>query len=123
MSEQVVGAATGVAGGVCGCAPQPESACVPHLSAPADRLAALRAAVAAEAEPLITLTHLLRLCRDEHPVLWARVNDPPCRARVACVVAEVEAALPTPGTAAVLDARARQTLAAALEPREDTHRC
>ncbi|MFR9802799.1 hypothetical protein ACL02T_10910 [Pseudonocardia sp. RS010] len=93
---------------------------MPDLSAPADRLAALLAAVAAEAEPLVTLTHLLRLCRDEHPVLWARVSDPPCRARVVCLVAEVEAALPAPGTAAVLDARVRRALAAALEPRENT---
>lgn len=92
---------------------------MPDLSAPEDRLVALRAAVAAEAEPLVTLTHLLRLCRDEHPELWARVNDPPCRARVACVATEIKASLPTPGTATVLDAPARQALAAALEPRED----
>jgi hypothetical protein len=30
----------------------------------------------AESEPLVTLTHLLQLCRDEHPVLWGRLNDP-----------------------------------------------
>ena len=30
----------------------------------------------AEVEPLVTLTHLLQFCRDEHAVLWERVNDP-----------------------------------------------
>jgi hypothetical protein len=45
------------------------------LSTTEARLGAVREAVAAEAEPLVTLTHLLRLCRDEHPVLWERMND------------------------------------------------
>ena len=93
---------------------------MPALAALEDRLAALRAAVAVEAEPLITLTHLLWLCRDEHPVLWTLVNDPPCRARVARAVAKIRASVPTAGTATILDAPARQALAEALEPREDT---
>jgi hypothetical protein len=55
--------------------------CVPHLSPLPDRVAALRAALAAEPEPLIVLTHLLRLCRDEHPTLWAQLNDESGRVR------------------------------------------
>jgi hypothetical protein len=68
------------------------------LSTTEARLGAVRDAVAAEAEPLVTLTHLLRLCRDEHPVLWERMNDPQCRAHVAYVQADLAAVLPPAGT-------------------------
>ena len=39
--------------------------CVARLSSPADRMSALRAAVEEEPEPLVALTHLLHLCRDD----------------------------------------------------------
>ena len=48
--------------------------CVAHLNVPADRLAALRTVVAAESEPIVTLTHRLQLCRDERLALWERVG-------------------------------------------------
>lgn len=90
--------------------------CVPPLAAPADRLAKLREVIAAEMEPVVSLTHLLRLCRDEHPTLWEHHADPRCRARVATLVGRVAEALPAPGTQSVLMAPARRALAAALEP-------
>ena len=42
--------------------------CVAQLNSPADRLAALLTVMAAETEPIVTLTHLLQLCPDEHIV-------------------------------------------------------
>lgn len=96
------------------CAP-----CVAELSSPEDRLLALREALAAEPEPLVTLTRLLRLCRDEHAVLWERVSDAPCRQRVAAVLEAVARELPAAGTAANLDAATRHALAASLEPVAD----
>jgi hypothetical protein len=86
--------------------------CIPHLPSPQERFSALRAVIAAEAEPLVTLTHLLRLCRDEHGTLWEHVNDPACRTRVAAVL-EPLAEHPA-GT--VLGPQVRRLLAAALEP-------
>lgn len=90
--------------------------CVPPLVAPLDRLATLRDAIAAEAEPVVSLTQLLRLCRDEHPTLWEHNADPRCRARVATLLGSVAQALPAPGTQSVLTLPARQALAAALAP-------
>ena len=37
--------------------------CVAQLNSPADRLAALLAAIATQTEPVVTLTYLLQLCR------------------------------------------------------------
>lgn len=53
--------------------------CVPQLSPLIERVAALQAVVASEPEPLIVLTHLLRLCRDEHRALWEQLDDGPGR--------------------------------------------
>ncbi len=39
--------------------------CVAQLNSPADRLAALLAAIATQTEPVVTLTYLLQLCRHE----------------------------------------------------------
>jgi len=103
----------------CGCAPaSAHAACVGDLSTPEDRLTAVRNAIAEETEPLVTLTHLLRLCRDDHPVLRERMNDVDCRARVACVHADLAAALPEPGAESTLEPNLRRALAAALAPGE-----
>ncbi|WP_218592489.1 hypothetical protein [Pseudonocardia oceani] len=91
-----------------------------ELSTARDRLAAMRAAVAAEPEPLITLTHLLRLCRDEHPVLWEGIADPQCRVRVGCLLDELSAVLPAPGTTGEVRPEVREALAAALTPVDGT---
>src|SRR3546814_14355484 len=50
--------------------------CVPPLVKPADRLTDLRTMIGEEVEPVVSLTHLLRLCRDEHRVLWEHHADP-----------------------------------------------
>ena len=102
------------------CAIDPGSACVAALTSPEDRLATLRQVVAEELEALVVITHLLRLCRDEHPVLWSRVDDPVCCARVDHVLAELSGVLPAPGVAADLAPEVRAALAAALEPVDDT---
>ena len=99
---------------------EPPAAGVPGLSPAADRRAALRAAVAGEGEPLITITHLLRLCRDEHPVLWSRVDDPACCGRVDRLLRDLAARLPAPGVATDLSPEVRAAFAAALEPVDDT---
>lgn len=91
------------------CAP-----CVARPSALPQRVAAIQAAIGAETEPLVTLTHLLQLCRDEHPVLRERLNDPGCRARMAAITAGVLAVLPAAPAVPALDAPVRRALAAAL---------
>ncbi len=60
-----------------------------QLNSPADRLAALLAVIAAETEPIVTLTHLLQLCRDEHVVLWERVTYPDCHDQVAATLSRL----------------------------------
>ncbi|WP_205730013.1 NUDIX domain-containing protein [Blastococcus sp. TF02-8] len=90
------------------------------MTTPEDRLATLRQAVADETEPLVTVTHLLRLCRDEHSVLWSRTDDPVCCARVDHLLTELSRVLPAPGMAADLAPEVRAALADALEPVDDT---
>lgn len=96
------------------CAP-----CVARPSPLPQRVAAIQAAIVAETEPLVTLTHLLQLCRDEHPILRERVNDPGCRAQVALIMADVLPALVAASTAPVLDPQVRGALAAALTAADD----
>lgn len=88
--------------------------CVPPLTPPVDRIEALRQVLASEAEPMVSLTQMLRLCRDEHATLWEHHADPRCRARVAGHVARVVAAMPEPGVASLVDAPTREAVAAAL---------
>lgn len=89
--------------------------CVAQLAVPADRMAALLSAVEHEPEPIVTLTHLLHLCRDEHRVLWERSGDPRITGTVLSLVRETADKLPAPGTAAVLEPPVRRALLAALE--------
>jgi 8-oxo-dGTP pyrophosphatase MutT (NUDIX family) len=90
--------------------------CVAQLASPADRLRALGAAIGTEREPLVALTHLLHLCRDEHRVLWEQVSEPASQARVAVVLAVLAELLPATVTATVIDEPVRHAMAAALEP-------
>lgn len=92
----------------------PGCACVPPLTPPADQVASLQQVVGSEAEPMVSLTQLLRLCRDEHATLWEHHADPRCRARVGTLLARVADALAQPGTASTLAPEARQALSAAL---------
>jgi hypothetical protein len=88
--------------------------CVASLSSPADRLAALQEALRTEPEPLVALTHLLHLCRDEHRTLWE--GDPVSSARTATALARLTALLPAGQTGMQLDVPMRHALAHALEP-------
>jgi 8-oxo-dGTP pyrophosphatase MutT (NUDIX family)/predicted amidohydrolase len=93
------------------CAP-----CVEQLSSEQERRERLSAAIAVETEPLVTLTHLLRLCRDEHRVLWEHRLDAPSRARVdAVLLLLTHAAGPGP-IRGELPGAVRAALVAALEP-------
>ena len=99
--------------------PGPEGAictpCVAQLTVPTDRMAALLSAVEHEPEPVVTLTHLLHLCRDEHRLLWERSGDPRIAGAVTSLLAEMADKLPAPGTAAGLEPPVRRALVAALE--------
>ncbi len=93
--------------------------CVAQLSSPADRFAALLTVVAAEAEPLVTLTHLLQLCRDEHMVLWERVGDSDCQDQVAATLSRLSeqvSAQPPEGT---LNQTMRALLASSFDSTTD----
>ncbi|MEV8183854.1 hypothetical protein [Specibacter sp. NPDC078692] len=80
------------------------------------RVESVRTAIAAETEPLVTLTHLLQLCRDEHLVLQERMHYPACRVRAAQIVAGVMPLLPAQASTVVFGPQARGALAAALAP-------
>jgi 8-oxo-dGTP pyrophosphatase MutT (NUDIX family) len=84
-----------------------------------ERWVALRTVIAEEPEPLVTLTHLLRLCRDEHGLLWERVSEPSCQARAAQVVSTLDAVLASQPARSVLGPDVRRLLAAALVPAGD----
>ena len=89
-------------------------ACVPPLTSRGQRLESLQALLTAETEPVVLLTHLLRLCRDEHPTLWEHHADPRCRARAEQLIAPVAAVLPGPGTDRTIPPAAGVRMAAAL---------
>lgn len=93
--------------------------CVAQLSGPADRLEAMLAAIAHEPEPIVTLTHLLHLCRDEHRVLWERSGDPRSALKVTALLQEVAGEFPAAGTAAVLEPHVRRALVASLQRAEE----
>lgn len=95
---------------------EPCAPCVAQLYSPVERLAALRAAVRHESDPLVTLTHLLHLCRDEHPVLWEQAGNLDIRATVANVLAPLRTVAASGPAAATLDKPVREALATALRP-------
>ena len=98
------------AGSAMACAP-----CVARPSPLPERVAAIASAIGAEVEPLVTLTHLLQLCRDEHAVLWERVNDPDAPGdRLAEILADVRSVLHASSSVAVLNPEVRCALASAL---------
>ena len=105
-------------GGSPGCA-EVGCGCVPPLTGRADTISALRQAIATEVEPVVTLTHLLRLCRDEHPTLFEHHGDPRCRARVDRIVERVTRVLPESGSESSVSVAARQALADALAANDD----
>ncbi len=99
--------------------PRPCAPCVAQLTTRADRLTALRAAIAIETEPVVTLTHLLQLCRDEHVILRERVGDPDCQDRMIEIVARLGDQLSDPGANSTLDLAMRTALTAAFSSTTD----
>lgn len=88
--------------------------CLAQLSSPHERLLALQAAILEEPEPLITATHLLRLCRDEHRVLWEGRHEPGHRQSVTGVIDAVGDLISREGASFLLEAPVRRALSQAL---------
>jgi 8-oxo-dGTP pyrophosphatase MutT (NUDIX family) len=74
----------------------------------------LQEALAEETEPLVSLTHLLHLCRDEHQALWEHVGDAVSFTPLGPALEYLDACLPAPGAESSLDLRVRARLAAAF---------
>ena len=91
------------------------SPCIPQLSSPQDRIAAIRQVVAKEPEPIVTLTHLLHLCRDEHRALRESLGNPRITDKVESLRRTLAEALPGPSTAASLDPHVRRALVMAFD--------
>lgn len=88
--------------------------CVAPVLSRQERLTALQTVLAGESEPLVALTHLLRLCRDEHRQLWEWVGDADCQRQVAALLEPLRAQ----PTAAQLTPQVCRLLANALDPVE-----
>ncbi|MBF6557417.1 MAG: hypothetical protein IVW52_14885 [Acidimicrobiales bacterium] len=78
------------------------------------RLAALRAVVTTETEPLAVLTEMLRWCRDDHAVLWEQLGDPACQAWRTEALRPFHEQVSSPAAIPVIDASTRQLLDAGL---------
>lgn len=92
--------------------------CVPALSGLPERVSALRELLAVETEPLVALTHLLRLCRDEHPTLREQLGRAATCHQASALAANLRQVLPRPGTETVLPPPVRAAFAAALDTAE-----
>lgn len=92
------------------------SPCVARLHSPAERLEALRTRILEETDPLVTVTHLLHLCRDEHQVLWEQAADPQVRALVDSILGPARSMAASHPADAGLAAPLRRALARALAP-------
>lgn len=96
------------------CAP-----CVAQLTAPADRFAAMLAAIADETVPIVTVTHLLRQCLEEHRTLWEQSGDTLSTRKVAAVVDQAAKRLPAAGEKSLLQPSVRRALLRALQQADD----
>jgi 8-oxo-dGTP pyrophosphatase MutT (NUDIX family) len=88
--------------------------CLAQLSSPRERLLALQKAILAESEPLITVTHLLRLCRDEHRVLSETRHEPESRQAVVKVIEAINDLISSEGFSTLLEVSVRRALSEAL---------
>ena len=75
----------------------------------------MREAIAFEPEPLVTLTHLLHLCRDDHRALWEGADDPRSLERAASLRRNLADILPSPSSAADLEPHVRRALVEAFD--------
>lgn len=89
--------------------------CVPALSGLSERVNALRELISVEVEPLVVMTHLLRLCREEHPTLREQLANATTSQRVDELSRRLRRVLPRPGEAPSLAAPVREALAVALD--------
>jgi len=87
---------------------------VARLHSPAERLDYVRRSVRDETDPLVTLTHLLHLCRDEHQVLWEQLPNPRIRALVTSILRPVQQLASSHRSPAELDPPLRAALSDAL---------
>ena len=93
--------------------------CVAQLNSPADRLAALLAVIATQTEPVVTLTYLLQLCRDEHMVLWERINDPECQDHITATLSRLREHHSAKERISTIDRSMRALLTASFNPTID----
>ena len=70
----------------------------------------MREAIVHESEPVVTLTHLLHLCRDDHRALWEGTDDPHSVDRVVKLRRKLAGILPRATAAAALDPPVRRAL-------------
>jgi hypothetical protein len=89
--------------------------CIPQLSSPRDRTAGIRQAISKEPEPIVTLTHLLHLCRDEHRALRESAGNPRITDKVEALRRTLADALPDPSIGAALDPPVRRALVMAFD--------
>lgn len=87
----------------------------------ADGIEALCRELDRESEPLATVTLLLRLCRDEHRVLWENANEVSSQVAVADVIDSLAQVLPALGTAGALVAPLRTAMAGVLRRASGVH--
>jgi 8-oxo-dGTP pyrophosphatase MutT (NUDIX family) len=98
----------------CDAGVRPCASGIAHPLSQADGIEALCHAVESEAEPLATVTQLLRLCRDEHRSLWENANEPEGKRAGVVAATMLGDLLPDRGTEDVLLGPLRSALAAAL---------
>ena len=88
--------------------------CVGQLVSQADRTAAIQSVMVSETEPLVTLTHLLRWCRDDHQQLQPLAESPRIQAEVSEALQPLRAAMDAEGGAPDLGVRVRVELARSM---------
>jgi hypothetical protein len=91
------------------CAP-----CVAQLTTPQDLFTALVDTVATQTVPVITITYLLRLCRDEHTTLWEAISGPTAHDAVTAILEPLRVHCLDAPSETTLDDSTRAMLAAAL---------
>ena len=75
----------------------------------------MREAMAYETEPLVTLTHLLHLCRDDHRALREGTDNPHSIERADSLRHNIADILPSAGSAAELEPHVRRALVEAFD--------
>lgn len=90
------------------------SPCVAPLLSAAERLESLRQKLLQDSDPLVAVTHLLHLCRDEHAVLWEQAADSRTLPTISAILNPVRAVAAARPAGAAVDTPMRRALAEAL---------